>query len=119
MGNVFTLDSLREELENEYAPIRIPLSDGSEAVLPSILRLDKVTRKAVHKTLKDIDKAQDANPDDLDGLEVLVRKVLSQVAGKPGAQLLEDLGEDLALTMRVFTKWMEGSQPGEASASPS
>ncbi|GAB4588739.1 phage tail assembly protein [Nocardia sp. IFM 10818] len=119
MGNIFTLDSLREELENEYAPIKIPLSNGVEAVLPSILRLDKATRKNVTKALKEIDKFQDSKPDDLDGMEDLVRKVLNLVAGEQGSQLLTDLGDDLALTMRVFSRWMEGSQPGEAPGSPS
>lgn len=119
MGNVFTLDSLREELENEYKPVQIPLSDGTEAVLPSLLRLPKAVRKEVHKVLKDVDKLQDTKADDIDAMEALVLKVIRLVAGHHGPKLIEDLGDDLTLTLRVFSKWMGGSQPGEASASAS
>jgi hypothetical protein len=37
---------------------------------------------------------------------------------KLGRQLVESIEEDLALTLRVFSRWMDGTQAGEAEGSP-
>src|SRR5690606_4567017 len=58
MSNVFTLDSMREELEKQYEPIKVQLSDGSEAVLQNLLRMKKTQRDAVLEKLDELASLQ-------------------------------------------------------------
>lgn len=118
MGNVFTLDSLREEAEKKFAPVVITLEDGLEVTLRNLLRLPKKERLVVMKKLKELDAAED--DDDVDTIEKvrsLAVDVLKLVADK-GTALAQHLGDDIPLTMRVLEVWMETSQPGEAKPSP-
>lgn len=122
MGNVFTLDALREEVEKEFAPVEIVLSDGTKITLRNLLRLPKGERDAVLeklKVLESLDKtgeSQDAN--ELDLLAVTSVEILGLVSDNPKRLALE-LGDDLSIILKVLNVWMESSQPGEAGSSPS
>lgn len=120
MGNIFTLDSMREEIEREFAPLKVDLGDA-QVTLRNLLRLPKGERDAVYKLLDEL-AADDA--EDETGLRATERsadialKIIPLVAEseKLGRQLVAAIEEDLALTLRVFSKWMEGTQAGEAES---
>lgn len=124
MGNVFTLDSMREEIEKEFAPCQFELPDGKTVTLRNILRLPKTGREKVYALLDELADIQ--KQDDADGGLVateksaeIALKIFPLVADseKLGRQLVESIEEDLALTLRVFSTWMEGTQAGEAEDS--
>ena len=120
MSNVFTLDSLREEVEKEFAPVKIGLSDGTEATLRSLVRLNKKTREEVLSTLKALQSVSDSEETTIEDVDTMVdaaTKILESVATN-GKKLVKELDGDLSLTMRVLEAWLEASQPGEASNSP-
>lgn len=121
MGNVFTLDALREEVEKEYAPVQIVLKDGTSVTLRNLLRLPKKERSQVLakiKVLESIDssgESEDASDVDLlanTALEILV------LVSDHGKLLADELGDDLSIILKVLGVWMESSQPGEAQPSP-
>ena len=122
MSNVFTLDSLREEVEKESAPVKIGLKDGTEVVLQNLLRLGKTDRnKAIEliSGLEGLDKIGEdtSSLESVDEMITVVHELLVLVAKSGGKKLVTELGEDLGLTMAVVTKWMETTQPGEADSS--
>lgn len=122
MSNVFTLDSLREEVDKEFKPLVIPLSDGSEAVLRGVLRLNEKARDEILKLLDSIGKKSGEDIDDIeeDQLKVLSTSVtrILELASTKSRQLLKDLDGDVQLGMKVLETWMEATQPGEAENSP-
>ena len=122
MSNVFTLDSLRGEVEKEFAPVKIGLKDGTEVVLQNLLRLGKTDRnKAIEliSGLEGLDKIGEdtSSLESVDEMITVVHELLVLVAKSGGKKLVTELGEDLGLTMAVVTKWMETTQPGEADSS--
>lgn len=123
MSNVITLDSIREEVEKEFAPLKVGLSDGTEAVLKSLVRLNEKARKAVLAELKVIEEVtsreDDATEaDDVSALIAAIGKVLELVCDK-GRQLAKEIDGDLLVSMKLLTQWMEATQAGEAQNSPS
>lgn len=121
MSNVFTLDSLREEVEKEFAPVEITLPDDTVVVLRKVMRLPKKDRDAVLKKMREL-SAIEADDDDEAGnkIDLLTDKaceILMLVADN-GRALLKELGNDTAVVMKVLEIWMETAQPGEAKPSP-
>lgn len=124
MGNVFTLDSLREEVEKQYAPVVVGLSDGSEVTLSNLLRLNRKSRDKVLSLLKDVelagssDEDEDGSSDNLDKLIGAASELLLQVADPAGGKkLIAELDGDLTLTMKLLERWMETTSVGEAPRS--
>lgn len=121
MGNVFTLDSLREEVEKEFAPVKIVLSDGTEVTLRNLLRLPKGDRAKVVaklKVLESVDKSGESeDSNELDLLATTAVEILVLVADH-GKKLADELGDDLSIILKVLGVWMDTSQPGEAQPSP-
>jgi len=121
MSNVFTLDSMREEIEKEFAPAQFDLGGGSVVTLRNLLRLPKKLRDEVYALLDELGKTQET---DVTGLQATERsaeialKVIPLVADdkKLGLALVDAISEDLALTLRVFSSWMDGTQVGEADS---
>ena len=122
MSNVFTLDKLREDIEKEFAPVKIGLSDGTEVTLRNLLRLDKKDREAVLELLTSLDgleKAdEDQSPETIEKMLSVIHEILVLVAKEKGRKLVNEIGDDLALTMKVLEAWTEATQPGEAQNSP-
>lgn len=118
MGNVFTLDSLREEIENEFAPVSIPLSDGSAVVLRNLLRLDKKVRDKAMVHMKAMKVDPDDEDADLEPVMDHMREVIKLAAESGGVKLIREIGDDELLLQRLFQRWMESTQPGEAQNSP-
>lgn len=124
MGNVFTLESLQEEIEREYAPLRFEAA-GTEFVLQSLLRIPQKDREAVVARLQTIGATTDEDGEKSDAEELseadtveAIEFVLSKVtAGRKGAGLVKVLNHDLLMLMKLLGKWTEATQPGEATGS--
>jgi molybdopterin converting factor small subunit len=118
MSNVFTLESLREEVEREFAPLKITLRDGSEVTLINLLRLKKKERKEALALMDTLDTDEESQSDEeLDAVEELAANLFGLVADRPD-ELLEEIGDDFQVLLRVLEMWMEATQPGEAESSP-
>lgn len=121
MGKVFSLDSLREELDNKYAPVKVDV-DGDVVVLRNLLRLPEKERNTAVELMTEVDKLSEGEEtaETMTRTHEAVREVLRLVAadGK-GDKLVSALGDDLALAMELVRVWGEATQPGEASSSPS
>lgn len=121
MGKIFTLDSLREELDHKYAPFQIEV-DGEVLVLRNLLRLPELERNAAVELMAEVDKMseQDESAETLSKLRQALAEVLVLVtADGKGKKLVAAMGDDLALYMEVVQQWGAATQPGEASNSPS
>ncbi len=117
-NNVWTLDAMREELENEYAPMTIDIG-REEIVLQSLMRIDKLDRDAVIERMREMegDDENDLSEDEtIEAVKFITRRVTAD--GK-AERLIRALGDDLLLYMKVMQKWQEATQPGEAQDSPS
>src|SRR5882757_7271498 len=98
--NVFTLDSLREEADKEFKPFVVTLSDGTEAVLKNILRLNKKSRDAILGAIDGLG-SDDTTVAELAGH---VTSIISGVSTQP-VKLLKDLDGDLAVSIKLIEKW--------------
>lgn len=116
-NNVFTLEALEAEIERQYAPLKFQAA-GEEFVLRSLLRIGKKDRDAVMEKLKDLEtEDEELNEDVAFAAVQFVLKTV--VADNKGAKLSKVLGDDLLRNMKVLEKWVEATQPGEATDSPS
>lgn len=116
MSNVFTIESLNDELNRQYAPFTFQ-AGREKFVLRQVLRLPETERDLVFTQLQELDKAQDDH--DVKALEAVVWTVLKTVVdGGKGDRLKDVLNSDLASAMVLVNKWMESTQVGEAEDSP-
>ncbi|QXN73862.1 tail assembly chaperone [Mycobacterium phage Eaglepride] len=122
MSNVFTLDSLREEADKTFAPVKVELSDGTHVTLRNLLRLAKNDRKKILAALEELrndDKEGEGKTlDEIDKMVDSVTEILKLVAGRDSAKLVKELDGDLGLLMGVLNNWLEATAPGEAQNSP-
>lgn len=130
MGNVFTLDALREETIRRYAPTEVDLGDGTSVELQSILRLREKDRKAVMAAIEEINDLDFDDDDDDDEAiaewsESVVEsceKIFRLVCSSP-KKLLVRLDHDdpqikANLHTAVLARWVGETQVGEAESSP-
>ena len=111
MSNVFSLDSLREEIEKQFAPVQLEI--GSKTVtLSNMMRLPKKKRDFVMESLKELEN-EDKNDIDIEEIAV---NVLAEVSDNP-ALVRRGLKDELALSMKILGLWMESTQTGEAESS--
>lgn len=117
-NNVFTLEALEAEIERQYAPLKFQ-AGNEEFVLRSLLRVGKKDRDEVMSKLKDLDADENAEELNEDEALATVQFVLKTVvADNKGTKLVKVLGDDLLRNMKVLEKWVEATQPGEATDSP-
>ncbi len=109
--NVFTLDNLRKSLDERYAPVVI---DGIE--LRPLLRMNTTDRSTVAGFLDQL--SSEGKQTSEESFE-LIRKVIRCAAGERGPELVDKIGDDLALAMNIIELWIGSTQPGEASSSQS
>ncbi len=107
----FTLDNLRKSLDEKYAPVVI---DGVE--LRPLLRMNSADRTTVAGFLDQLTSEDNLTPDET--FEV-VRKLIRCAGGERGPELVDKIGDDLALAMNIVELWIGSTQPGEASSSQS
>ncbi|AIS73697.1 tail assembly chaperone [Mycobacterium phage Panamaxus] len=126
MANVFTLDSFREEVEKEFAPVKIEVDAETSVVLRNLLRVPRASREEIFGLLEQMDKMSEGKKEDemtveeLEATAGIALKMVELVADSPagGRKLVAQLEDDLALTLKVFEAWMEATNPGEAQRSP-
>lgn len=123
MSNVFTLDALRADIEREFAPVRIALSDAESVVLRNLMRLAKKERDQVLALLTELEPLTTAEASDASTMERvadIAGQILALVSDDKtlGRKLLGSVKDDVTLVLRLFQKWMEATQPGEAPHSP-
>lgn len=120
MSNVYTLDTLRADLDNKFAPVEIDLGKGSPVVLRNLMRLSSTDRKAVMDAVAIVQKPrEEGEAQDVDALMDGIKTVLSRVAAdNRGKALTDAIGDDLGLAMHLMELWSEATQPGEAQNSP-
>lgn len=129
MPNLFTLDSIREESDKQFAPMQVGLKDGSVVSLRSLLRLNKKTRESVLSLLNELSPGkpeegeEKPEADEESGLEQIdrlvssIEKVLELVADDP-KKLLKEIDGDFSVLKSVLESWIEETQAGEAQDSP-
>ena len=119
MSNVFTLDSLNDELERQYAPF-VFQAGREKFVLRQVLRLPQSERAVVFQLLKDLDASKETSDMDPGELEDALWTILSVVTDNDkGDHLVNNvLQRDFAKGQILLSKWMESTQAGEAQDSP-
>lgn len=123
-NNIFTLDSMRSEIEREFAPFQITI-DGKTLTLRNLLRVPKKHREEVYALLDELaavsDKDEESSLSSTEKSAQIALKILPLVSDneKLANILVTNIEDDLALTLRVFSKWMAATQAGEAEGSQS
>lgn len=112
MSNTFSLDDIRAAADAKYGSTDIDLSNGRVCRLLNPLRMDKKNREALMAKQNELDE-EGADQEKIlsDSLKLVSENKTD------AAQLLKDLGGDLAMLAIVFEKYNEGTQLGEASPS--
>lgn len=112
MSNVFTLESLNDELNTKYGPF-VFQAGKQKFELPPLLRLPDSERDLAINILKSAEVVQERN--DLDEVKEMLKDLLRVVVrdGK-GDALVEVLNNDLLSIQIIIEKWTEKTQPGEA-----
>lgn len=112
MSNVFTLESLNDELNTKYGPF-VFQAGKQKFELPPLLRLPKAERDRAIDILKSAEEVQATN--DLEKVTEMLKELLRVVVrdGK-GDALVEVLEGDLLSIQLIIEKWTEKTQPGEA-----
>ena len=124
MSNIFTLDSMREEIEKEFAPFQLTI-EGKTLTLRNLLRVPKKHREEVYALLDELaavsDKDEESSLSSTEKSAQIALKILPLVADneKLANVLVTNIEDDLALTLRVFSTWMGATQAGEAEGSQS
>ena len=118
MTNSYKLDDLRAEMDKKYAPLTIEVG-RDKFVLRNLLRIGESDRTEIQDALKTM------NSEDDDKIQVAVLSagvdtILRIVpADNKGPKLLEALQGDITVGMKVIELWIEATDLGEASSSPS
>lgn len=117
----FTLDDIRTAADKKFGSCDIEISDGETVVLLNPLRLNKDRRTKLLALQDKMSSDKDDEDEDKEehDIEAILDECILLVAEKPalGKKLLKEIGEDLAVKMGVFEKFMGGTEVGEASPS--
>lgn len=120
MSNVYTLDNLKSDLDNEFAPVEIDLGNGKTVVLRNVMRMSKAERAQAMAAIEATQTIDTNTADGVDAMLDALKELLVVVAkDNTGKALVAAIGDDLALAMKIMGIWSEGTQSGEASNSPS
>lgn len=114
MSKVFSLESMREELEKKYATLEVALENGEVVELPNILRMKKKQRL---ETQRQIDAVVAVQQDDNASLQDVVDASLTLlvvIAGPKGQKLKAAIAEEADLVLHLIELWMGTTQAGEA-----
>lgn len=112
-----TLDQLRSDIEQEYAPLTIDLGNGQKTVLKRLLRLPEDKQAKAAELLEKFE-AVDESATALTAMRAELVELIETVADANGPLLTQALGGDLALLLEIVKRWAEETQPGEAERSP-
>lgn len=119
----YSLDQLREDVENKYGDFVVEIGDGEEVRLRSALRMPKADRDKLRKLFNDYRDLQEKGDDDSiglsdDSLNMLHTQLRLLATDKKAAdKMLKMIGDDLAMLSGLLDAYTEATQPGEVSAS--
>lgn len=112
MSNVFTLESLRDELETKYGSF-IFQAGKQKFELPPLLRLPETEREQAFNLIRSSEEVQESG--DLKEMQGLFEDLIRVLTRDGKGDALLDLVEHDLLSMQVLIqKWTEKTQPGEA-----
>lgn len=110
MTNTITLDELTEAANEKYSNLTIPLGGGKEAVFVNALQLSQEKRAELVKIQGMLEG------DDADQVAILqdALRVAGSTTPKETAEVVEKVGDNLAILMELFVRYSKGTQAGEA-----
>lgn len=116
----FTLTDLRNEVSKKYAPTIIENGDD-EYILQNVMQMPEKKRRLVTELIEEIgadDKDDKEGADEIDSQTATLRKIIiAAEKNDKGEELLELIGDNVAMLVELFNSWTEGTQLGEASQS--
>lgn len=115
----FTLTDLRNEVTKKYAPTIIENGDD-KYILQNLMQMEERKRRAIEQLVDSIQDEPEAGEDGSDAenqTEVFRQILVAAEDNDRGEELLELLGDNLAMLVELVNSWMEGTQLGEASQS--
>lgn len=128
MSNVYTLDTLKADLDKEFAPLQIDVG-GENLTLRNLMRVNDKDREAVLGALKtveeystsedeDSEEDEERSAEEIAAVSAAITTIFTAVtANGKGRKLVESIDGDLMLGMKIMELWTEATQPGEASNS--
>lgn len=105
----FTLAQLKEDVSKKYEPTTIENGDDAY-VLPNFFQMTSEQRKEVQNIISEIGNDDD---EDYDINEIYDRLLTAATEDEKGEELVELLGDNLALKAEIANTWMESVQAGE------
>ena len=124
MSNIFSLESMKEELDKEFAPLQLELGKDT-LTLRNLMRISDTDRETVLNALDSLDMGEDDDEDrertteEIAAMSAAITEIfLAVTANGKGQKLVDYIDGDLQLSMKVMEKWTEATQPGEAQNSP-
>lgn len=119
----FTLTDLRNEVSKKYAPTVIENGDD-EYILQNVMQMPEKKRRLVTELIEEIGADDKDNNEDKEGADEIdsqtatLRKIIiAAEKNDKGEELLELIGDNVAMLVELFNSWTEGAQLGEASQS--
>lgn len=106
--NTFSLDSIREAVSAKYANTVIDAGDYT-VTLVNVLQLPKTKRDALTAIQEEMDK-DDADQGLVFGNAIRTVSTNEEYANR----LLDEVGDNLAFLVEIFSRYSEGTQVGEA-----
>lgn len=109
--STFSLDQIKAAADAKYGSLDVPFGDKT-AVFLNPLRLGAKKREAMKGLQADMKADKIEQEEFVDKFLLLAAK-----DEKVAEQLLDEIGDDLALKVTILEQYGEGTQVGEASAS--
>ena len=110
-----TLDDIRESVEREFVSTKIVIGDV-EVVMTNPIRMTKDQREKLSAAMEG---TEEATKETLEGqFDRMLGIIKAAVPNKTQAKLLIDaIGDDLAVAMKVLDAYLQEQKPGEALGS--
>ena len=110
-----TLDDIRESVEREFVSTKIKIGEV-EVVMTNPIRMSKEQRKKLSESMEG---TEEATKETLEGqFDRMLGIIRAAVPDKTQANLLVNaIGDDLAVAMKVLDAYLKEQKPGEALGS--
>lgn len=117
MSNVYTLDTLRDEIEQKYSAVQISVGRTKVNLRP-LLRLNADERKTVIDAVASVQASDTTTGEGFEAMAEGLLTIIGTVAAKDGEVLVNSVRDDVALAMKIVELWSGATQAGEAQNSP-
>ena len=120
----FTLDSIRQAVEDKFSPTVIELAANSKVTLKNPARMESSERKQLNDLLQQLDGLDLSGDGDLSEDEALekltdvAKQIFSTASTTAQAtKLINAIGSDWLVLMEIISKWVQESGLGEVTSS--